>query len=187
MNPVPSLVPWCHSMKSQLRGVYRQCFITENTVGGGSPRCLSPSLQGRALTMVQEKLMDWKDFLLLKSLIHFIYVDRTAGQMIAPSLNITDRATSELGKGPLGNFIKGKVWGLVNTSRLYLQKGYSTVTLRDGDDFFCYLLWFKNEMVNYLYYVGYTKQGLEVKLEVKYLPILLDDAVPIGMLAWDYY
>ncbi|XP_041755886.2 Hermansky-Pudlak syndrome 1 protein [Coregonus clupeaformis] len=182
------LVPWCHTMKSQLCGVYRQCFITENTVGGGSPQRLSPSLQDRALTMVQEKLMDWKDFLLVKSkrnitmvsyleefpgLIHFIYVDRTAGQMIAPSLNITDRTTSELGKGPLAHFIKGKVWGLVNTSRLYLQKGYSTVTLRDGDYFFCYFLWFENE-------TGY-------KLEVKDLPILPDDSAPIGMLAWDYY
>ncbi|KAK6328512.1 hypothetical protein J4Q44_G00004900 [Coregonus suidteri] len=177
------LVPWCHTMKSQLCGVYRQCFITENTVGGGSPQRLSPSLQDRALTMVQEKLMDWKDFLLVKTvityleefpgLIHFIYVDRTAGQMIAPSLNITDRTTSELGKGPLAHFIKGKVWGLVNTSRLYLQKGYSTVTLRDGDYFFCYFLWFENE-------TGY-------KLEVKDLPILPDDSAPIGMLAWDYY
>uniref|UniRef100_A0A8C7KNX9 HPS1 biogenesis of lysosomal organelles complex 3 subunit 1 n=1 Tax=Oncorhynchus kisutch TaxID=8019 RepID=A0A8C7KNX9_ONCKI len=184
---VPSLVPWCRTMKSQLCGVYRQCFITENTVGGGNPQRLSPSLQDRALTMVQEKLMDWKDFLLVKSkrnitmvsypefpgLIHFIYVDRTAGQMIAPSLNITDRATSELGKGPLAHFIKGKVWGLVNTSRIYLQKGYSTVTLRDGDYFFCYFLWFENE-------TGY-------KLEVKDLPILPNDSAPIGMLAWDYY
>uniref|UniRef100_A0AAZ3QXV7 Hermansky-Pudlak syndrome 1 n=1 Tax=Oncorhynchus tshawytscha TaxID=74940 RepID=A0AAZ3QXV7_ONCTS len=181
------LVPWCRTMKSQLCGVYRQCFITENTVGGGNPQRLSPSLQDRALTMVQEKLMDWKDFLLVKSkrnitmvsypefpgLIHFIYVDRTAGQMIAPSLNITDRATSELGKGPLAHFIKGKVWGLVNTSRIYLQKGYSTVTLRDGDYFFCYFLWFENE-------TGY-------KLEVKDLPILPNDSAPIGMLAWDYY
>ncbi|XP_052330402.1 Hermansky-Pudlak syndrome 1 protein isoform X4 [Oncorhynchus keta] len=182
------LVPWCRTMKSQLCGVYRQCFITENTVVGGNPQRLSPSLQDRALTMVQEKLMDWKDFLLVKSkrnitmvsyleefpgLIHFIYVDRTAGQMIAPSLNITDRATSELGKGPLAHFIKGKVWGLVNTSRIYLQKGYSTVTLRDGDYFFCYFLWFENE-------TGY-------KLEVKDLPILPNDSAPIGMLAWDYY
>ncbi|KAL0964637.1 hypothetical protein UPYG_G00326860 [Umbra pygmaea] len=170
------LVPWCHSMKTQLCGVYKQCFITENTVGGGSPQRLSPILQDRALIMTQEKLIDWKDFLLVKKfpgLIHFIYIDRTAGQMIAPSLNITDRATSELGKGPLAQFIKGKIWGLVNTSRLYLQKGYSTVTLRDGDYFFCYFLWFENE-------TGY-------KLEVKELPVLPEDSAPIGMLAWDYY
>uniref|UniRef100_A0A3P9AJB5 HPS1 biogenesis of lysosomal organelles complex 3 subunit 1 n=1 Tax=Esox lucius TaxID=8010 RepID=A0A3P9AJB5_ESOLU len=181
------LVPWCRGMKTQLCGVYRQCFMAENGVGGGGPQRLSPSLQDRALIMVQEKLIDWKDFLLVKSrrnitmvsypefpgLIHFIYIDRTAGQMIAPSLNITDRATSELGKGPLAHFIKGKIWGLVNTSRLYLQKGYSTVTLRDGDYFFCYFLWFENE-------TGY-------KLEVKELPILPDDSAPIGMLAMDYY
>ncbi|XP_044069130.1 Hermansky-Pudlak syndrome 1 protein isoform X8 [Siniperca chuatsi] len=180
------LIPWCKNMKTQLCGIYRQCFLIDSGPAD-IPRCLSPSLQERAQTMVQEKLMDWKDFLLVKckrnitmvsypdfpGLIHFICVDRSTGQMIAPSLNITERATSELGKGPVAQFIKNKVWSLVSTTRRYLQKGYSTVTLRDGDFYFCYFLWFENE-------TGY-------KLEAGDIPILPDDSAPIGMLAWDYY
>lgn len=224
-------------MKTQLCGIYRQCFLIESGPTD-IPRRLSPGLQERAQTMVQwvsarwtslctifvgechifffldlnyflphtslqdslqlifftssssyslslsfcstlkchllssarEKLMDWKDFLLVKSkrnitmvsypygkmfllpvilhcawskvsektfytsthrhpectdldpvnptyledfpgLIHFICVDRSTGQMIAPSLSITERATSELGKGPVAQFIKRKVKG----------------------------------------------------------------------------
>ncbi|XP_016417255.1 Hermansky-Pudlak syndrome 1 protein homolog [Sinocyclocheilus rhinocerous] len=179
------LLPSCRNMKTQLCGVYRQFFAAECM---GSSQRLAPHLQERALSMVQEKLMDWKDFLLVKSkrnitmvsyleefpgLIHFIYVDRSNGQMIAPSLNVTNRTVSELGKGPLADFIKNKIWSLVATAQRYLQKGYATVTLRDGDYFYCYFLWFENE-------TGY-------KLEVIDIPSSPDDAAPVGMLTCDYY
>uniref|UniRef100_A0A672QPZ4 Hermansky-Pudlak syndrome 1 protein homolog n=1 Tax=Sinocyclocheilus grahami TaxID=75366 RepID=A0A672QPZ4_SINGR len=185
------LLPSCRNMKTQLCGVYRQFFATECM---GSSQRLAPHLQERALNMVQyvEKLMHWKDFLLVKSkrnitmvsyptdfknkfpgLIHFIYVDRSDGRMIAPSLNVTDHAVSELGKGPLADFIKSKVWSLVATAQQYLQKGYTTVTLRDGDYFYCYFLWFENE-------TGY-------KLEVIDIPSSPDDGAPVGMLTCDYY
>uniref|UniRef100_A0A3Q4IBG7 HPS1 biogenesis of lysosomal organelles complex 3 subunit 1 n=1 Tax=Neolamprologus brichardi TaxID=32507 RepID=A0A3Q4IBG7_NEOBR len=182
------LIPWCKHMKTQLCGIYRQCFLFDSGPDD-TPRRLSPGLQERAQTMVQEKLMDWKDFLLVKSkrnitmvsyplsdfpgLVHFICVDRSSGQMIAPSLSITERTTSELGKGPVAQYIKNKMWSLVSTTRHYLQKGYSTLTLRDGDFYFCYFLWFENE-------TGF-------KLEAKDIPIMPKDSAPIGVLGHNYY
>nr|XP_006817745.1 PREDICTED: Hermansky-Pudlak syndrome 1 protein-like [Saccoglossus kowalevskii] len=110
---------------------------------------------------IKGKLCHYKDYLSVKGqrnvtmtaymedfpgLVHFIYVDRTVDVLTAPSLN-SSCDTSKDDSDPT-QLLKSKIWQMVRDSHRYLQKGFISMTKRDGDYHYSYFIWFEDNSGN---------------------------------------
>uniref|UniRef100_A0A8C4R2L5 HPS1 biogenesis of lysosomal organelles complex 3 subunit 1 n=1 Tax=Eptatretus burgeri TaxID=7764 RepID=A0A8C4R2L5_EPTBU len=171
----------CKHIQTLLCRTFQCMYLTGATCGH-----LDDVLQSTVLVPVQNNLHDFKDFLLVKStrnvtlvtyqeafpgLVHFLYIDRAAGQLITPSLNTS--VASELADGPLARLIQEKVWWFVKTTGIFLAHGYGTMMMKDEDCVFSYFLWFEDESGHKLFQPDLE----ELKAEDP----------PIGVIVRNYY
>ncbi|XP_053949165.1 uncharacterized protein LOC128857432 [Anastrepha ludens] len=97
---------------------------------------------------VEGKMLEITEFLAVKAernisieayledfpgLIHFVYVNRTTGLMIAPDLRANQLVS------------KKSLWSMIELSRKYLKKGHSTVMWKDKVFNYSYFLWFEDQ------------------------------------------
>lgn len=99
--------------------------------------------------VVEAKLLEFAEFLAVKAarnisidayledfpgLVHFMYVNRSSGQMLAPDLR---QNSPQL-------LPKSKLWHMVEFTRSYLKKGQTTVMWKDRTFHYSYFLWFED-------------------------------------------
>lgn len=99
-------------------------------------------------SLVEGKILEISEFLAVKAernitieayledfpgLIHFVYVNRTTGLMIAPDLRSNQLISKE------------RLWSMVEFTRNYLKKGHSTVMWKDKTFNYSYFLWFEDQ------------------------------------------
>uniref|UniRef100_S4RTB9 HPS1 biogenesis of lysosomal organelles complex 3 subunit 1 n=1 Tax=Petromyzon marinus TaxID=7757 RepID=S4RTB9_PETMA len=147
------------------------------------------SLEEIALQSMRKKLEDYKDFLLVKSarnitmaaylekfpgLVHFLYMDRALGLLVAPAL-LTEGG-SELGHGAIAAVVRDLVWWFVSFARRMLRHGYNSIALRKGDFVCSYFLWFRDTG-------GKSLAAPDLKADVEEGPA----GQPVGVLAGDSY
>ncbi|XP_068144815.1 LOW QUALITY PROTEIN: BLOC-3 complex member HPS1 [Drosophila tropicalis] len=98
--------------------------------------------------IVEAKLLEFSEFLAVKAtrnisieayledfpgLVHFIYVNRSSGQMLAPDLRANQLVP------------KTKLWSMVEMTRSYLKRGQTTVIWKDKAFHYSYFLWFEDQ------------------------------------------
>ncbi|PVD30652.1 hypothetical protein C0Q70_09925 [Pomacea canaliculata] len=155
----PDLDSALTEFQKRLKDLFQQLFLLPSSASSDHSLFVSRSIVSKMKVYIQEELMDYRDYLSVKAqrnitmtsylddfpgLVHFIYVDRHYHQMMAPSLNII----SDQGKMDATVFFKEKIWNMFSYMMKKLQKGYTTVLMRDGDFYFSYFIWFEDRNGN---------------------------------------
>lgn len=104
---------------------------------------------GEIATIVEERLLEFAEFLSVKAernimvesyleefpgLVHFIFIDRSNGTMIAPDLPTETKLIP-----------KEKIWTMVEFSRSYLRDGHTRIMWKDPTFHYSYFLWFEEK------------------------------------------
>ena len=78
-------------------------------------------------------------------LVHFIYVNRSTNQLIAPSINQQSTTTDTV-----QHIIKQNVWEMWQYAENHVTQGFSTFFIKQGDFTYSYHIWFEDTMGNSL-------------------------------------
>lgn len=105
-------------------------------------------------------------------LIHFVYVNRSTDQLIAPTINVNTDSKSPH-KLPIYIVIKQRIWDMWQYSETMLTDGYTAIMVREGDFMFSYFLWFEDMLGKPLY----TKKSLKD----------LNENKPSGIMSGTFY
>ncbi|XP_013391280.1 uncharacterized protein LOC106159526 [Lingula anatina] len=148
--PSPKLENSINSLYKSLKDLFSSLYLLGDEQ-------LSNSVIYGLQSHAKGRLDDYKDYLAVKAqrnitmtnyleefpgLVHFIYIDRSTDQLTAPSINITMEDLPE--KADVTQNIKSKIWSIVRWFQIKLQQGFTTMTVRDGDFFYSYCLWFED-------------------------------------------
>ncbi|EDO37099.1 predicted protein, partial [Nematostella vectensis] len=79
-------------------------------------------------------------------LVHFIYVDRSSDQVVAPSIN-TSPGKVRSSRDPC-HVLKQKIWDMWTYAHSFVLRGHTFVAVRDGDFLYTYCLWFEDSFGN---------------------------------------
>ncbi|KAM7284502.1 Hermansky-Pudlak syndrome 1 protein [Ixodes scapularis] len=132
-------------LKKALQAAFEELVLKPEIARETEPRPRLVESLKLVKTLVEKRLEDYMDFLLVKAdedlsissfstqypgLLHFSYINRSSNQMIAPRI-----ASEEL---------RDKVWKGWDFAQKYAHEGSFTTMWAEGELQFSYILWFEN-------------------------------------------
>lgn len=92
-------------------------------------------------------------------LVHFIYINRSTNQLIAPSINQQSTTTTNI-----YHVIKQHVWEMWQYAENHVTSGYNSFIIKDGEFVYSYFIWFEDAMGKPLYALKPPKPNSNLNL-----------------------